>query len=75
MKVNLNQFINIMTELKQTAIAFTVLVIITLLDIVAMNIFIKFQAELFILCLFLLIFDVGLFIKLVVEFIQNRLDL
>lgn len=64
-----------MSELKQTALAFSIVVILTLLDVVAMNIFIKIQAELFILCLFLLIFDIGLFIKLVVEVIQNRLDL
>lgn len=64
-----------MSELKQTALATTITFILLLLNIVALFMFIEIQAQLYILAGFIGIIFICLLVKLVAEFIENRLDL
>ena len=64
-----------MSELKQTATATVITFILLLLNIVAMYILIEIQAQLFILCGLIGVIFICLLVKLIAEFIENRLDL
>ena len=64
-----------MSELKQTALATSITFILLLLNIVALFMFIEIQAQLFILGGLLGIIFICMLVKLVAEFIENRLDL